>query len=263
MNNTHTIIINNSYLNISEIANLASCSVSLVYKVLRENNILKDRKIPDNFWTKEEDSILRSNIDLTYDQISTLLPNRTRRAIITKVSELNLLRGNGKYRRKLTEENIKFIKNNYLTYTDSELAKMFEVKPLAIANVRKKNGIKKKGTEVKGPSSIELLVRDILDNLGIKYFHDEYLLDKYRPDFYLYDYNKVIEVNGDYFHCNPSLYPNGPKDKIQLKTVKRDLLRHEWYMKNNIEVYYVWEKEINNNIDSVIDLIKNICPSTE
>jgi very-short-patch-repair endonuclease len=48
-------------------------------------------------------------------------------------------------------------------------------------------------------SSIELMVKDVLDQLGESYHH-QYGIGKFLVDFYLPERNLVIEADGEYWH---------------------------------------------------------------
>lgn len=94
----------------------------------------------------------------------------------------------------------------------------------------------------------ERITKDILDELNIRH-EKEYNCKYYLVDFYLIDYNLMIEVQGNFFHCNPVMnLKNSRKSKILTK----DKRKHT-YIKNkyNIEVLYLWEKDLKEN--------KNLC----
>lgn len=81
-------------------------------------------------------------------------------------------------------------------------------------------------------------------------------------DIYIPEYNLIIEINGDYFHANPRKYKYF--DYIELKNKTSQQI---WeYDKEKIELaknagYYIlilWEYDIKNNIDLVLQLIKKV-----
>ena len=67
----------------------------------------------------------------------------------------------------------------------------------------------------------------------------------------------IIEVQGDYFHCNPKLYPKGPKNENQIKYVIRDYYKKCFYLGNDYVLIEIWEDDIRNNFDKVIKQIEN------
>jgi very-short-patch-repair endonuclease len=82
-------------------------------------------------------------------------------------------------------------------------------------------------------------------------------------DFYLPDYDIIIEVNGDYWHASPTLYsendiikyPFGYKTAAQIW--QRDLEKKYHADKKNIPILYIWEHELKENKKDLVNLIKN------
>ena len=163
------------------------------------------------------------------------------------------------YSKIMYENNVKFILDNCESMTDSEISKKISVSIDTVENIRKSHGIYKSPALVNGVSSIERFVKNILDELSIKYIYCAEFGD-FRPDFLLED-GKIIEVNGDYWHCNPCIYGNGPEDEIQIKHVIRDYSKKCYYLSNNINYIEIWEYDINHNPDLVIEKIKTFCRS--
>lgn len=88
-------------------------------------------------------------------------------------------------------------------------------------------------------------VDTMLSKLNLEYVK-EYCIKYYSVDNYLPQYNLMIEVQGDYWHCSPIKFPN----KIclsQFNKITKDKAKHT-YIKTyyNIEVIYLWETDINN-----------------
>lgn len=157
------------------------------------------------------------------------------------------------------ENNIKFILDNYTNMTDSEIANHLSLSIDAVENIRKTNGIYKDPVLINGMSSIERFVKSVLDDNNIEYLYSP-SLNNFRPDF-LINGNKVIEVNGDYWHCNPYIYSNGPEDDIQEKHVLRDYCKKCYYLSNDIQFIEIWELDIDKDPEIVIEKIKAFCRS--
>ncbi len=66
-------------------------------------------------------------------------------------------------------------------------------------------------------SSLEASTISRLNSLGIKYIH-QYQTDMYVWDFYLIDYNLLVDVNGEYWHSLPK---NVSKDKSKITYIER------------------------------------------
>lgn len=100
-------------------------------------------------------------------------------------------------------------------------------------------------------SKIQLKINNILDRNNISYDR-EYIIKYYAVDNYLTDVNLIVEVMGDYWHTNPLRYNENKYqiNEIQQKGLQHDKQKHT-YIKthNNIEILYLWETDINNNLD--------------
>jgi very-short-patch-repair endonuclease len=98
------------------------------------------------------------------------------------------------------------------------------------------------------------IVNEILTDLNLEY-ENEYTCKYYSIDNYLKEHNLMIEVMGDYFHGHPE--KNSIINDMQLKNIIKDKRKHTYIKRyENIEVLYLWEDDILNNIDKVINIIK-------
>jgi len=84
---------------------------------------------------------------------------------------------------------------------------------------------------------------------------------KYFYDFYIPQYNIIIEVDGDFFHSNPKFYPNGPIYKTQIENNLRDQLKTQAALNNGYKLLRFWESDINNNILEVKKILLENCKS--
>jgi very-short-patch-repair endonuclease len=80
---------------------------------------------------------------------------------------------------------------------------------------------------------------------------EEYLIDFYTVDFCFPDKKIVVEVDGDYWHCNPAIYPI-PKNSQQRKSVGKDKSEKTFLTNRGWTLLRFWEKDINEDIDSCI-----------
>lgn len=240
-----------------ELANKLNRTKKAIQGKLHGLNLIKEIKSKN--WSDEEIQFLKENINsLSYEEISSHL-NRSISAIYTKVWELDLIIPELKGSRKLKSEQVNFIIANYDKYTDRQLANRFNVSIEAVSAVRKKFGIKKTGNEISGPTYIEEFIMKVLDSLNIKYLYNK-PLGPYTPDFQICNTKIIIEVQGDYFHCNPYVYKNGPKDEIQIKHVLRDYYKKCYFLSSGYTILEIWEKDINENPEEVIKRIKEKLP---
>lgn len=94
-----------------------------------------------------------------------------------------------------------------------------------------------------GPTSLERTVYEALTTLGIEYV-PQHRIGHYVVDAFLPSLNVLLECQGDYFHCNPNLYPDGPIDAIQRQNQGRDARRFTALTKLGYCIVEVWEHDI-------------------
>ena len=67
-------------------------------------------------------------------------------------------------------------------------------------------------TDQQHSSQLELTFISILDDLNIEYTRFYYAKPiKAFYDVYIPQFNTLIEVDGDFWHCNPKFFPKTPK----------------------------------------------------
>lgn len=100
----------------------------------------------------------------------------------------------------------------------------------------------------------QTIINKLLDELHIKY-DNEYDCKYYAIDNYLTDFNLMIEIQGGFWHCDNRRYEE-INSIIQVECIKKDKSK-KTYLKNyyNIDVLYLWEDDINNNLDLCRKLI--------
>lgn len=97
---------------------------------------------------------------------------------------------------------------------------------------------------------------NFLDKLNIENIHSYYVKEiKAFYDFYLPKYNILIEVDGDFYHCNPIKYPGGSICKTQEKNLKRDQQKNQWAKDNGFKLLRFWENDIKNNPQQIIEIL--------
>ncbi|PKP53830.1 MAG: hypothetical protein CVT92_02540 [Bacteroidetes bacterium HGW-Bacteroidetes-1] len=112
---------------------------------------------------------------------------------------------------------------------------------------RKVNDLKDRGDFHHTSAEKKMIV--VLNELNIKY-ETQLRLENSFYDFYLPEYNIIIEVDGDYWHANPELYDYDHLDQRQAKHVIKDHNKEELAKKHNYQLYRFWESDF-NNIESV------------
>lgn len=113
-------------------------------------------------------------------------------------------------------------------------------------------------------SNLQKRVSKLLSKAGIKH-EVQVKVGKYFFDIKIG--NILLEINGDYWHCNPQQYTAtqivkfpGHKKKRVIDIWKRDLKKKLEAVKRGYKVIYIWENEINTLTQSVLlqKLIKRI-----
>lgn len=108
---------------------------------------------------------------------------------------------------------------------------------------------------------------DIFDFLSAKYnIIDEYYI-KYNnkrlwADIVLTDFNIVVECNGDYWHCNPQIYPpdyyHGKIKKTAKNIWQDDLIKKTAFEQLGFLYITIWENDWNSDPNFKENLILNI-----
>lgn len=88
---------------------------------------------------------------------------------------------------------------------------------------------------------------------------EKYLYDKLHKRAYAYDFtfnNKIIEFNGDYWHCNPNLFSSDYFNSVKQKTANEiwdyDKRKKECAEEYNNKVLIIWEYDYNKNKEQTI-----------
>lgn len=96
-------------------------------------------------------------------------------------------------------------------------------------------------------TSIHLKMRKFLLSLDlIEPFTEEFQEVYYSLDFALPSSKVAIECDGDFYHCNPVFFPNGPKSPIQKRNAGRDKAKNTFLSNRGWIVLRFWECEINS-----------------
>jgi len=98
--------------------------------------------------------------------------------------------------------------------------------------------------------------RRLLEELKID-FNEEFEYGGFVFDFKVGE--KLIEVQGDYFHCNPNTRHAVPKNKMQENNLKRDKRKHKFVEESEeYELIEIWEYDIVNKINKVKLCLNNL-----
>lgn len=95
-------------------------------------------------------------------------------------------------------------------------------------------------------NNLEKYFASILDEMEIFYL-PQYQIGLYFADFFLPEYNLVILVDGDYWHVNLNVHPEGATGEAQKINIANDK-RFEGYLKSQTDykLFRIWEEQINS-----------------
>ena len=135
--------------------------------------------------------------------------------------------------------------------------------------VTNKKGIPKKKPLVKkikkprvhpkyGTSKLEEdFAKDFLDKLGVEYTYQFEAKDIGRFfDFYLPGHNLILEIDGSYFHSDPRIVKEEDMSPMQKKNRRVDEYKNRWALEHGIPLMRIWEKDIRENPDKVMNELK-------
>lgn len=246
-------IVNNSdILSTEEIANKLNRSESSIIKKRHSLGIkCKVRKNGSTIWTDEEIEYLRLHVDNdSYEEIAKHL-NKTEDSVRVKATRLNMLTHGTKW--SLGEEEL--LRHYCNTKNIYELVYLLERSEKSIRHKANELGLKVQ-RKVRYGSKCEDIVKEILDTYSIEYKRwcrplKDY---SYEADFLLG--NIIIEVQGDYWHGNTDVFPI--LDEKQVLAIEKDKIKKRLFENEGYKVYYIWENDINSNVNKVKDFIAHI-----
>lgn len=98
-------------------------------------------------------------------------------------------------------------------------------------------------------TSIHKKMREFLLSLNLKeQFKEEFQVKYFSMDFAFPNAKVAIECQGQFFHVDPRIYPNGPINEIQKRNFGRDKAKKSYCSKLGWTIIEAWESEINNGL---------------
>lgn len=107
-------------------------------------------------------------------------------------------------------------------------------------------------------SQIELeFIDKCIKPLGVEYIKQYYIKElTHFCDIYFPKKNIIVEFNGDFWHCNPSKYPNGPIHHIQETKIMKDANLRTYCDMHDILLIEIWESEYKENCEKIKQILK-------
>lgn len=131
----------------------------------------------------------------------------------------------------------------------------YEQDPESYIQGRRNGG--KAAAEISGKykmNKLEKFFFDIITEAGIDIEYSV-ILDRKQYDFGNKEKRVLIEINGDFWHGNPSIYPT-PSER-QRAVHEKDRVKKEWAESKGFKVLSFWELDIKDRIDIVLSEVKN------
>ena len=75
---------------------------------------------------------------------------------------------------------------------------------------------------------------------------EEYQIKYFSADFAFPEHKIAIECQGQYYHVDPRVYPNGPKTAVQRRNFGRDKAKKKYLDMKGWIMLEAWEAEIND-----------------
>lgn len=109
-------------------------------------------------------------------------------------------------------------------------------------------------------SKVEKYFGEILLECGFNFYEQFYVREiKALYDFKVKGKKILIEVDGDFWHCNPNTKFKKPTTEHQRSNLIKDKIKNEWCKNNNYILLRFWESDINNRPDWVkSEILKHI-----
>ena len=107
-----------------------------------------------------------------------------------------------------------------------------------------------------GTSKLEKkFAKEFLEKLGIRYEEQFEAKDIKRfYDFYLPDYQVIIEIDGDFYHGYGKVHEE--KNPMQKRNARVVEIKNEWAALHGYPVIRLWEHDINENPEKVLDMLR-------
>ena len=224
----------------------------------------KGKTSPENTWQRIEYWIKR-NPDKTLEECQELLKKHKEKVKNTHTPENTCTRVEYWIAKGYSEEEAKeLLRNRQTTFTlqkcidkygKEEGEKIFNDRQKRWLNSLKKN-FEKYGDGRSAQSELAYkIIGKICNCLNItRPTKEKWMFDSKRNKAYAYDFqygNKIIEINGDYWHANPKLYSADFYNKSEQMVAEEiwlyDKLKYKFAESKGYSVYTIWESDWNED----------------
>lgn len=95
-------------------------------------------------------------------------------------------------------------------------------------------------------------IREMRNDLEVEHVEYPFSFDCFVSPSY------VIEMMGDYWHCNSTVFGEKDWDNIQKRAYIKDSHKRKFLVENNYKFLYIWEKDWREDKEKCISLIKKL-----
>ena len=146
----------------------------------------------------------------------------------------------------------KTLKDHHYHDSDSEAVRKWQIwakTPEGLAALRLGAH---KASELKGHTSIEIIMYKTLDDLNINYIPQHVIDGRFKVDAYLPDIPLILEAWGTYWHADPRSgeYDRNDLDSLtkgQRDSVHQDIRKERYFAKAGIPIVSVWGIDLREN----------------
>lgn len=102
------------------------------------------------------------------------------------------------------------------------------------------------------------ILKTSLNMLEHEHYHRQHYVREIKAlyDFKISGKKILIEVDGDFWHCNPNSNFKKPIYKAQISNLKQDKIKEQWCNDNGYKLLRFWETDINTKPEEVIVRLK-------
>ena len=248
LENEISFILSNVHLGASELSRQLNKNRPRIAKLIKEHLGLNElNHHPENITNDELQFILDNKNVLTYKEIGQCI-GRSSTFVHRRIHKYceDFSKSSG-YASKLSKEDLEFIKHNYNSYSNEELCAMFKLHINTLIYWKNKLDIP---TYSGKRTSIEKNIYDSLISIGYD-FKEQVNFSRWRADFYIESINTIIEVNGDYWHCNPNIFNEENSNHTQKFNSNRDQIKYAYLKSLGYKLCVIWETDIKTNISNL------------
>lgn len=112
-------------------------------------------------------------------------------------------------------------------------------------------------------TKLEQRFAELLDLWEVEYIR-QYRIKNKVFDFFIKKANLIIETDGDFWHCNPKTFLNGPKYKVQKEVILNDQYKESLLKESNYKLIRIWESELEQRKEEIkFEIFRQINDTSE